>query len=208
MKMLTVIPCGDNAKLGPGVATTYRPVGPTCPPDCPMAAHCYAKRGHVRIHARRSEGRTDPLRRAAGNILVRHVVSGDWFRPGADGRKLVDRGLLAEAIELHTEAPWLTGWGYTHGAERLDRAGFGPEAWPANFRILASCEEIDDRERLNGSGWQTARVIEETDEKLPDELLCPVDAQKRAGIPAEQRTNCARCRACFDGERNIAFLRF
>lgn len=208
-KMLTVTPNGNNGKLGPGVATTYRPVGPTCPPDCAMASACYANRGRVAIHAKRSEGRTDALRAAAANTLVRHVVSGDWFREGADGRKLVDSQLLLEAIELHESCPWLTGWGYTHGADRLYRAGFGPESWPVNFRILASCQDADEKERLNKDGWQTARVIEEKTDKLPDESLCPADTQKRAGIPKEQRTTCARCRMCFDGKnRNIAFLRF
>lgn len=208
-KRLKVVPMGNNAKLGPGVATTYRPVGPTCPPDCAMADACYAKRGRVAIQARASEGDTDDLRAAAGNTLIRHVVSGDWFREGADGRKLVDRELLAEAIELHTSAPWLTGWGYTHAAERIDRAGFGPESWPANFCILASCQGIEEKERLNEAGWVTARVIEEPSDKTRDERLCPVDAQKRAGIPQEQRSTCARCRMCFDGKnRNIAFLRF
>ena len=208
LKMLTVVANGNNSKLGPGVATTYRPVGPTCPPDCPMASACYAKRGRVAISARRSEGRTDSLRSATGNTLIRHVVSGDWFRPAKDGRKIVDRSLLAEAIETHTQAPWLTGWGYTHGAERLDRAGFGPQSWPANFRILASCETEERKEALNAAGWQTARVIEETADKTADETLCPVDAQKRAGLPAENRTTCARCRKCFDGNQNIAFLKF
>lgn len=208
MKMLTVVACGDNSKLGSGVATTYRPVGPTCPPDCAMAAHCYAKRGHVRMCAKQSETREDPLRKAAGNTLLRHVVSGDWFKTGKDGRKLVDRALLAEAIELHIQAPWLTGWGYTHGADRIARAGFGPETWPTNFRILASCQAPGDKERLNEDGWQTARVIEDYRDRMRGELLCPVDAQKRAGTPKENRTTCARCKACFDSGQNIAFLRF
>lgn len=209
LKRLTVVANGANAKLGPGVATTYRPVGPTCPPSCPMAQHCYAKRCRVALAAKRSEARTDDLRSAAGNTLIRHVVSGDWFNEGADGRKLVDRAILTEAIELHTDAPWLTGWGYSHGAERLQRAGFGPDSWPRNFRILASCQAVDHKEQLNADGWQTARVIDEKADKLPDEVLCPVDAQKRAKVPAEKRTTCARCRKCFDGkDRNIAFLRF
>jgi hypothetical protein len=206
--MLTVIPNGNNAKLGPGVATTYRPVGPTCPPDCAIAAVCYAKRGRVAIHADRSEGRRDALRKAAGNTLIRHLVSGDWFREAADGRKLVDRNMLTEAIELHTQCPWLTGWGYTHGAERLHRAGFGPGSWPANFRILASCETEERRAKLKQYGWQTARVITDKCQKAPDEFLCPVDSQKRAKVPANQRTTCARCRRCFNSDSDIAFLQF
>lgn len=31
--MLKVTPHGNNSKLGPGVETTYRPVGITCPGD-------------------------------------------------------------------------------------------------------------------------------------------------------------------------------
>ena len=208
MKMLTVVPNGANSKLGPGVATTYRPVGPTCPPGCALASACYAKRGRVAIQAKRSEGRTDRLWAAAGNTLIRHVVSGDWFKPAKDGRKIVDRALLTEAIETHTQAPWLTGWGYSHAAERLQRAGFGPDSWPSNFRILASCETAEHKELLNADGWQTARVIEEIEDKLPDEKLCPVDAQKRGGVPKEWRTTCAICRKCFDTDRNIAFLKF
>lgn len=208
MRMLLVTVNGANRKLGPGVATTYRPVGPSCPPDCPMSDECYAKRGHVTIHATRSEGRSDPLRKAAGATLLRHVVSGDWFKTAVDGRKLVDRQLLAEAVKVHTEAPWLTGWGYTHGAERLQRAGYGPGTWPENFRILASCDSPEEKAKLNKAGWQTARVIAEKGDCLPDEKLCPYDAAKRTRVPAVYRTTCAQCRACFVGKQNIAFLKF
>lgn len=208
MKMLKVVTISGNTKIGPGVAATYRPVGPTCPADCPMAQACYAKRGRVRFAADRAEADSDDLRSAAGNTLIRHLVSGDWFKPDARGHKLVDKALLREALDLHTSAPWLTGWSYTHGPDALARAGFGPETWPANFTILASTHSDEDHVRLNAAGWQTARVIEEPSDRASDEWLCPVDAQKRAKVPAAQRTTCARCRACFDGRRrNIAFLR-
>jgi hypothetical protein len=209
MKMLKVVAASSNAKLGPGVASTYRPVGPTCPAACPLATACYAKRGRVQIYARRAEADSDALRAAAGNTLIRHMVSGDWFRPAADGRKIVDRPLLREAIALHEAAPWLTGWSYTHGPDAVARAGFGPGSWPTNFQILASTHTDEDHVRLNEAGWVTARVIEEPGDRLPDEFLCPVDTQKRLGVPASNRTTCARCRACFDGRgRNIAFLKF
>jgi hypothetical protein len=174
-----------------------------------LATACYAKRGRVRFHAQRAEAQSDDLRAAAGNTLIRHLVSGDWFKPTADGRKLVDKALLAEAIDLHVQAPWLVGWSYTHGPDALTRAGFGPTAWPANFTILASTHSDEDHVRLNAAGWTTARVIEEPSDRAPDEILCPVDAQKRLALPVAERTTCARCRACFDGRRrNIAFLRF
>ena len=208
--MLIVTPNGYNRKLGPGVATTYRPVGLTCPPTCPLLGNgCYAQRGNVNIHAKRAASKRDELRKAAGNQLIRHLVSGDWLKPTADGRRIVDRELLRETIALHKSVPWLTGWGYTHAAERLAAAGFGPDAMPSNLRILASCESLEAKYRHNAQGWATARVIDEPSERQPDEFLCPVDAQKRKGLPQDQRTNCTRCRKCFQSEPvNIAFLKF
>jgi len=209
-RMTLVCVSGGNSKLGAGVATTYRPVGVTCPRDCGMLEECYARRGRVCLVARRSEGRDDPLRALAGNTLVRHLVSGDWLRPTADGRRVVDRELLREAIEVHSSAPWLVGWGYTHAADQIDRVGLGPGSgcWPSNFVVLASCESLERARELQSRGWRTARVIQRVEDRAAGELLCPVDAQKRAGVESKSRTTCARCRACFEGERNVALLQF
>jgi hypothetical protein len=208
VNMIKAVPNGNNAKLGAGVATTYRPVGLTCPPTCPLLGNgCYAQRGRVNMHAERSASDNDELQTLAGNTLVRHLVSGDWLKPAANGRRVVDRALLRAVISLHKAAKWLTGWGYSHAAEQLHAAGFGPDAWPKNFTILASCHTAEEKAAHNGRGWATARVIDEPSDRLPDEVLCPVDAAKHTGKPAS--TTCARCRKCFDGEnRNIAFLKF
>lgn len=212
MKMLTVVPNSANRKLGPGVAATYRPVGATCPRNCPLLGNgCYAQKGHVEIASRKSAKRRDELRKAAGNKLIRHVVAGDWLKPTKDGRRVADRGVLREAIDLHTRCNWLVGWGYTHAPETVARAGFGPRSglWPRNFRILASCHTAEHKRQLNREGWQTARLIQEISDATADEFICPYDAQKRAGVPHNSRMNCARCEACFDGQRrNIAFLQF
>lgn len=206
--MLKTVPNGNNSKLGAGVATTYRPVGITCPITCPLLGNgCYAQRGRVAIHAKASASDDDELQKLAGNTLVRHLVSGDWLRPTANGRRIVDRALLRGVIALHRAATWLTGWGYTHAAEKLDAAGFGPANWPKNLTILASCHTVAQKTEHNAKGWATARVIDEPSERLPDETLCPVDAAKHAGNQA--KTTCARCRKCFNGDRNnIAFLKF
>ena len=209
IKYLKVVPSGDNAKLGAGVATTYRPVKLTCPPDCPlMEKICYAKRGNVNIHQTRSEHDEHDLRKLAGNTLVRHLVSGDWLRPVKAGKRVLDLALVRGVIALHNAAPWLTGCGYTHAAAEFDRNGIGPKDFPGNLHILASCDTLEQKELHNATGWRTARVIDEATERQPDEFLCPVDAAKRKGIPADKRTNCARCRACFDTTKNIAFLKF
>lgn len=205
--MLKTVPNGANSKLGAGVATTYRPVGITCPSSCPLLNNgCYAQRGRVQIHAKQSQHDNWELRKLAGNTLVRHLVSGDWLKTTKAGRKVVYRALLDGVIALHRACSWLTGWGYTHAAEQLDAAGFGPKSWPANFKILASCHSIEAKAEHNARGWNTARVIDQPRERLGDEYLCPVDASKHAGKP--QTTTCNRCRACFDNRnRNIAFLK-
>jgi hypothetical protein len=207
--MLKVVPNGANAKLGPGVGTTYRPVGITCPNTCPLLnAGCYAKRGRVAIQQAASKHDNHDLMKLAANRLVRHLVSGDWLKPLKNGRKILDRALVNAVIELHRKCPWLIGWGYTHAAEVFQRAGITPNTLPSNFHLLASCDDAQQKATHNANGWRTARVIDEVSDKQPDEFLCPVDAQKRKGVPTEKRTNCARCQACFATDRNIAFLKF
>jgi hypothetical protein len=207
--MLKVVSNGNNAKLGPGVGTTYRPVGITCPPSCPLLGNgCYAQRGHVGIHATKSADDNGDLMALAGNTLARHLVSGDWLKTLANGRKTLDKAFVRAVIALHKKAPWLTGWGYTHAAAEWRKAGITPKDLPSNLHILASCDSADEKAAHNANGWRTARVINEATERQADEFLCPVDAQKRKGVPAEKRTTCARCKACFAADKNIAFLKF
>lgn len=207
--MLKVTPRGHNAKLGIGVGTTYRPVGLTCPPDCPLLdGGCYAQRGHVGIQQSRSKHDDHDLMTTTSNTLVRHLVSGDWLKPTKDGRRILDVFLVRDVIALHQKCPWLVGWGYTHARKRFTAAGFTPKGLPSNLHILASCDSVESKAEHNAAGWRTARVINEIADKQPDEFVCPVDAQKRAGIPQERRTTCARCQACFASTKNIAFLKF
>lgn len=209
LKILKVTPNGANAKLGPGVGTTYRPVGITCPNTCPLLKNgCYAKRGHVAIQQARSAHDDHDLMKLGGNTLVRHLVSGDWLKTIANGRKILDRALVSGVLALHQKCPWLTGWGYTHAIERFDKAGITPASLPSNFHLLASCDTAEQKAQANANGWRTARVIDELADKQPDEFVCPVDAQKRKGIPQARRTNCASCKACFATDKNIAFLKF
>lgn len=207
--MLKVVPNGDNAKLGPGVGTTYRPVGITCPTSCPLLGNgCYAQKGHVAIHAAKSADDNHNLTKLAGNTLARHLVSGDWLKTLKTGRKVLDQAFVRAVITLHRKAPWLVGWGYTHAAGEWDKAGIGPKDLPSNLHILASCDSSEEKAKHNANGWRTARVIQEANERQADEFLCPVDSQKRKGVPAEKRTTCARCKACFATTKNIAFLKF
>jgi hypothetical protein len=218
-----VVGISHDRKTG-AVAATYRQVGSTCPLSCAMLRKpdgskgpCYALKGNVAIHQRRTGADyRDDLDKARGMDLLRHLISGDWFRTWGNGRRL-DMDLIETVIAWHKRNPRTLGWGYTHDFRAWDRAGMGPKSrtWPKNFVLLASCTTPEDREAANAAGWQTARVIEETDERGEGETLCPYDAAKHAQKGGEKSTpaiNCRNCRKCWepDGQglqRDIAFLK-
>ena len=195
-----------DRKLG-GMSATYRVVGPTCPPGCPLLGNgCYAQRGYVDLVARRHVPATGDLDYAAGIDLVRHLVSGDWFRRWGKHTRL-DRALVRRVIEWHKANPRTQGFSYTHDWRAFTRAGLGPRAWPSSFRILASVHTSAAAQQARRSGWQTARVIDRPDDREAGEILCPYDLSKylkRQPI----KVTCRTCRACFDGYRRpMAFLK-
>lgn len=118
------VPLGDgNGKTGlPGF---YRPVGGSCPLDCPyLEKGCYAQTGNVRTHQKRASlcavecARSMALCAAASlthnGRPCRAFVSGDIFRKGQVDKALVkilcETGrLLQEAFAVKTVA-----YGYTH----------------------------------------------------------------------------------------------
>jgi hypothetical protein len=202
-KQLKVVPNSGNAKLGPGVAATYRPVGETCPQDCTLLGNgCYAQRARVNIAQRRSAYETATLDKAAGAPLIRHHVSGDAFR--ADK---LDRGYVRSLFSWHKRAAQkhTIGWTYTHRAQDWTDAGYGPETHPEKLAVLASCADKKTARSLRKIGWRTARVSEKRDADK-GEVYCPYDFAKDSGTAP--KTNCAKCRKCFPGGPNIVFLKF
>ncbi len=230
---MIVTPSSGNRKIGP-IAATYRPVGPTCPLDCPLlpqklqrkakngkstrrplgspvtSASCYAASGLVSSVAQRSDEISHDLSQARAAPLIRHLVSGDWLKPTADGRRVVDRDLLRAVCDWHCEPSqrFTIGWGYTHSPDRLDAAGFGPWALPPGLEIMASCHSKDEARQLQKDGWRTARLAPDKSGGLDQgEAWCPYDVAKRDGVPIEQRPTCASCRMCPDKSGpNIVFI--
>lgn len=218
--VLKVVPDSGNGKLGPQWAVTYRPVGVTCPSDCPLLGNgCYAERGRVKIHASRSAVSRDVVElegKLAGVARVRHLVSGDVMeRGGRDGRggrgrERVDKGFVRAVWEFHRRNPGVIGLMYTHAAERLEEAGFGAESVPGGLRVLASCDGVERARALRAMGWRTARVTETgKGEERPErgvEVWCPVDKAKAEG--REVTTDCGRCGICYRTEKSVVFLKF
>lgn len=212
---------GGNSKLGACVASTARKVGTTCPGSCALLPQnagpddptCYAHRGRMRFHPSLIEKHGDhstasALKKANGVPLIRHLTGGDWLKPTADGRRVVDRDHARDVIKWHSmpSQRYTIGWSYTHAAPQLEAAGFGPDSWPDNFGILASVDTIEHAETMQAAGWHTARVIDDPADKARNETLCPYDLQKASGAGKPSIT-CSACRLCCpDAKKNIAFV--
>ena len=117
MKYNLIAPLTQNAKLGLGVATSYRPVGDsskghgTCPAKCPLlpenGGSCYTKKFLVNRQQINSKLRNDPVSRFGekGAKFVRLHTSGDFFTDGS-----LDKDYLNEVISWSRENKDVTIW--------------------------------------------------------------------------------------------------
>jgi hypothetical protein len=211
-----VVESTNNVKTGP-VAGSYRKVGDTSPPDCPLLhiidkktgkkkkGKCYTYQYHVSIQQGKSVEYFDTFGKSNGNPNFRHLMSGDAFKKTPSGRAVLDREYVGDMLTFHRQTPYTAGWTYTHRAESCDKAGFGPKSWPENFKCLASVHNIRQAEHFQAKGWNTARVIQTPQEVAENEELCPYDLAKYNG--KKPSTNCVKCRKCFaTSDSNIAFV--
>ena len=212
MASVTAVVNSGNQKLGSGGSVTYRAVGPTCPPSCPLlGAGCYAQRGRVNIHSikarRRRINPADEVAKLDGAPRVRWDVSGDNFE-GSSGE--VDHDYIGAKYDWHARNLGAISLGYTHDARALTAAGYGPETHPTGFNFLASTESRRDARELREEGWRTARVVaSESTQRDEVEHLCPVDLAKHRGEKVD--TDCAKCRLCWGPEhqeKSIVFIKF
>jgi len=213
-----VVESTNNKKTGP-CAGSYRKVGDTCPPDCPLLkivnkqtgeeedGPCYAQKGyHMNIQQNGSVEYYDTFGKSNGASDFRHCFSGDAFKQTPSGRAVLDRDYVSDMLKFHRQTPFTAGWTYTHRAESWDKAGFGPASWPENFKCLASCHTTAQAERYQSKGWNTARVIQTPQDVAANEELCPYDLAKYNGKPTDN-INCMKCRKCFaTSDSNIAFV--
>ena len=199
----------ENRKTGP-MANIYRTVGVTCPSSCPLLEKgCYAKRWPVAFHANRAQERTldfngflKRVKKENPSKIVRLNVSGDVFLNDE-----VDTEFLNELIDGAKNNPDITIYGYTHGFEKVHKAGFTPDKFPANLTLLASVDSEEEAAKAKAFGWKYARVERDYSKKTNEgEVFCPIDSAKAKGKGHE--TTCATCRLCFGQEykdTNIVF---
>ncbi len=105
------------------VPSTYRPVGPTCPP-CPYDETCYARHGTVRWQQKRASDQSLPslvsaaiaiVAAARHKILARLHVSGDVFCDGTvDAIYVYGLAEIARHVREKLGITSEVAWTYTH----------------------------------------------------------------------------------------------
>jgi hypothetical protein len=189
---LPVAPVGvGNTKTG--TASTYRPVGATCPSTCPyLGKGCYAEHGLVTIHERRAPKTSLASVVSAAiaiiaavkcDALARLHVSGDFY---VDGR--LDETYLTELIEVSETIQGLTNtsllaWTYTHAPpEEMD--GWRERLHAAGVVVLYS-----DRVEPGGAVIWPFRSFRTLQDLFPLLTLVRCPAQLTG-------TTCRECRLC------------
>jgi len=161
-----------------------------------LNAGCYSQKGPVNIHQKRSSVRHDKLEEIAehGVKLVRHVVSGDFFKDD-----ILDVPFVEYVIRFHIEHPDIQGWGYTHRWTAFNEAGFSPDKMPPNLTILASCDSVTEARLAVRAGWRTARVAAKWEERLAAEARCRYQLDG---------TVCSECELCWKPDKRVKGILF
>ena len=218
---MLISPKTANAKLGVGVATSYRPVGDagaglgTCPGTCPHlpdnGGQCYTRKFLVNRQQKLSRERFDSLDRALekGSKFFRLHTSGDFFTTGENGEHTLETSYLMEVIEWCKANPDVTAWTYTHDVRKMIEAGFSysENSFPSNLHIVASVESTEERMMAKSHGFRTAQVIDTVQKQEIGTTLCPYDLALSNG--EKPTTTCANCTLCFNPKhkKDIAFLK-
>jgi hypothetical protein len=204
---LKVVAMSANVKVGP-MAATYRPVGDTCPLSCDLLGRsCYAQKGNVAIHQRRSASDTHELDIALskGARVIRHHVSGDFFT-----NDVFDRAYFDYVCAWHREHPRVHGYAYTHRIQDIISAGYTASTLPSNFVLMASLNASDGPDIIamaRGAGFRYARVsatpTDALESRTKNEAVCPIQLSTRKDSPI----TCSTCKLCLHGRSDIVFIK-
>ena len=206
-----------NEKLGKQVVVFNRPVGTTCPPNCPLLEHgCYAEFTEHRFTQARLVGENN-LNATSQELLamlefavsknkaVRVHERGDFLLDGKIDRKYLRA--WQRAIKSVKKLPHI--WAFTHVYLKslanlkdvnvyasVHNEGDVKKAKQKGFTLFAYL--LPDRKKKGGSRdfpkFVNLPVIGKT-------LVCP---EQRLG---RKRITCDACRWCVEGKGNVAFLK-
>jgi len=218
-----ISPLTQNKKLGFGVATNYRPVGNsamglgTCPSGCKLLSQstglaelCYTAKFRTNLQQKNSKNRHDAMDRflLKKAELIRLHTTGDFFTPAPDTAKgyALDLAYWNDVLQFAKANPRIPIYTYTHDIEELVSHGITADSLPSNFVIVASCDTPVQKYIAKANGFKTARVIETPAEVESGEVLCPYDKATYHDNKNHSVT-CRKCKLCFKGDHDIAFLR-
>lgn len=203
---LTLI--SSNAKTGPiPTSTSYRA---TCPTTCPFYDKgCYAKAGPQAIHWRKvsnAERGVDwaefiaQVRKIQRGQLWRHNVSGDL----AHNNGQIDCDALMDLINANRGRKGFT---YSHHVLNDHNAGALRFANAMGFTVNASCESVDDADRvMTEHGIPAVAVVHS---EKTDRFYTTSSGRKVITCPAtiHEGVTCATCGLCQRADREfvIAF---
>jgi hypothetical protein len=208
-----------NEKLGKQVVVLNRPVGQTCPSNCPLLGKgCYAEKTEKRFELTRGVAKRnlevsqcdivsliDFARKTSKDIRVHE--RGDFLK---DGR--LDQSYLKawqKAIAVSQDLPYI--WGYTHVYQKsiaklqskkvnvyasVHNEEDVRKAKKKGFKLFAW--QIDTPKKKGGSKDHPAKV------DLPilgKTLVCP---EQRLG---RKKITCDKCRWCVEGKGHVVFLK-
>lgn len=195
----------ENKKLTGGrkdVAffATYRPVGKTCPSECPYLKEnvgCYAMEGRTALVARKSQGLScdflEYINSLPQKAVIRHNVSGDLFMDDAP-----DTEYISSMLEGHKTRPDVVGLGYTHGWRRLENHVVNGQN---NLTFNASTDSKEEAREALKKGWPTVMTVGKNayGRGLFDfgdfyGVVCPAQTTK---------TSCAACMLCAKKNRTM-----
>ena len=214
-----------NLKLGKHAGSYSRPVGATCPADCPFLCgvmpdgsdvpkkhRCYKKRIDVRRpNVRESAERNlevdvewiDNLRKDIARKKTeawRPHVGGDFLRDGKLDRKYLAALLWAAR---HSTKP---AWVYTHAWREL--APHVRYLKQAGFAVYASVHWEPDARRASELGYLLA--IDQGEGKTKPgwrEIFGVRALQCPEQVKGSEAVTCDRCRFCARGKGNVIFTR-
>lgn len=87
--------------------------------------------------------------------------------------------------------------GYTH--QWRDAVS---EGWQG--RLMASVQSVAEQRQARAAGWRTFRIMRDTDQLLPDEVMCPAAPEAGATKTCEQCGACNGMRGPGDQRKSIA----
>jgi hypothetical protein len=208
--MLTAFtPISSNAKTGPIPTTTSD--RQTCPSTCPFYDKgCYAKSGPQALHWRKVStgergyiweeflGKVRNLKRGQ---LWRHNVSGDLPH---DGNGIIDGDKVSQLV---TSNKGRKGYTYTHHILNDHNIQILQDANSKGFTINASCESVEDADRVMSEHNIPAVAVVPSDKT--DRFYTTSNGRKVITCPAtiHENVTCATCGLCQQTDRQfvIAF---